>query len=145
MVNDYDDIIVDVGGRDTTSQRSALTIADLFLIPFKPRSIDIWTIGGVKTMISEIKAINQKLISVALINQADAKGQDNKDAIDVISECPDLHCIPLQIGYRKAFGNAASEGLGVIELKVEDKKAVQEIKDLYEHLYNTYLSRTLQV
>src|SRR6185312_4138150 len=50
---DYDDIIVDVGGRDTTSQRSALTVADVFLIPFKPRSLDIWTIGSVINLVSE--------------------------------------------------------------------------------------------
>ena len=53
MVNDYDDIIIDVGGRDTTSQRSALTIADSFIVPFQPRSLDIWTLGSVKNLISE--------------------------------------------------------------------------------------------
>jgi hypothetical protein len=30
MAKDYDDILIDTGGRDTTSQRSALTIADIF-------------------------------------------------------------------------------------------------------------------
>lgn len=137
MRSDYDDIIVDVGGRDTTSQRSALTVANLFLVPFKPRSLDIWTIGGVKTMISEIKAVNPNLISLAVINQADSKGNDNNDAQEIIAECPDLKCLPISIGQRKAFANAAADGLGVYELKNQDKKAFLEIKSLYECVYNS--------
>src|ERR1700730_3644026 len=33
----YDDIIIDVGGRDTGSLRAALTISDTVLIPVQPR------------------------------------------------------------------------------------------------------------
>ncbi len=136
MKQDYDDIIIDVGGRDTTSQRSALSIADVFLIPFKPRSLDIWTIGAVKNMINEIKAANPKLICYAVINQADSKGSDNNDANEVISECQDLICLPIPIGQRKAFSNAASEGLAVCELKSLDKKADLEMKILYESIFS---------
>lgn len=139
MKKDYDDIIVDVGGRDTTSQRSALSIADIFLIPFKPRSLDIWTIGGVKNMIAEIKAANPKLKCFAIINQADSKGSDNDDALDVISECEDLKCLKIPIGQRKAFSNAAADGLGVSELKTADKKAIQEMKALYDAIYSLHV------
>ena len=34
----YDHIIIDTGGRDTTSQRAALTVADVLLVPFLPRN-----------------------------------------------------------------------------------------------------------
>lgn len=135
MLEHYDDILVDVGGRDTTSQRSALSIADIFLVPFKPRSLDIWTIGTVKNMISEISVINPKLKTYAVINQADAKGSDNTDALEVIAECPDMTCLSVTIGHRKAFANAAADGLSVAELKNSDKKASQEIRDLYEAIY----------
>src|SRR5437868_13411085 len=33
LADKYQDIIIDTGGRDTTSQRAALTIADLLLVP----------------------------------------------------------------------------------------------------------------
>ena len=33
LKEDYDDIIVDTGGRDTTSQRAALCVADTLLLP----------------------------------------------------------------------------------------------------------------
>lgn len=137
MKEDYDDIIIDVGGRDTTSQRSALIVADIFLVPFKPRSLDIWTIGSVKSMISEIKAVNQNLQAFAVINQADFKGSDNNDAQQVLTECTDLKCLSISIGQRKSFANAAADGLGVSELNT-DKKAISEIFVLHNEIYSIY-------
>lgn len=137
MMNDYDDVIIDVGGRDTTSQRSALVIANCCIIPFKPKSFDMWTLGGVKTMISEIRTINPNLQTFAVINQADARGTDNIDALEMLKEVEEFVCLPVAIGHRKAFANAASEGLAVVELKKTDPKALEEIKDLYLHIYNT--------
>lgn len=137
MIEDYDDIIIDVGGRDTTSQRSALTIADVYLIPFRPKSFDMWTLGGVKTMINEVRSINPELKAFAVINQADSRGVDNEDAIEMIKEDEDFDCVDRSLGYRKAFANAAAEGLGVVELKKTDPKAIEEIKSLYFYVYHT--------
>lgn len=132
---DYDDIIIDVGGRDTVSQRSALAIADIYIVPFKPRSFDVWTIGDVKTIISEMRTANPNLSAYAFINQADSKGSDNEEAVSILEECEEIKCLPISIGNRKTFGNAASEGLGVTEVKNKDPKAVKEILNLYNFVY----------
>jgi chromosome partitioning protein len=132
---DYDDIIIDVGGRDTTSQRSALICADIFLIPFKPRSLDIWTIGSLKKMIEEVSSVNPSLKSIAIVNQADARGSDNLEALEIIAKSPELTCIQGSIGNRKSFCNAAAEGLGIIELKNKDMKAMEEMNVLYKYIF----------
>lgn len=132
---DYDDIIIDVGGRDTKSQRSALIVADIFLIPFKPRSLDVWTIGLVVNLIEEIQSVNHSLKCYAVINQADFKGSDNEQAINLISSYPAIRCFPFTIGNRKSFANASSEGLSILELKNADKKSLEEIKILYDNIY----------
>lgn len=135
MKSDYDDIIIDVGGRETNSQRAAIAVADVYLVPFKPRSLDIWTLGDVKGIISEMLQANPKLKSYAVINQGDSKGADNEGTFAILQECEDIKCIDITIGSRKAFANAASEGLGVIEMKILDKKAIHEIQSLYEFIY----------
>jgi chromosome partitioning protein len=136
MLPHYDDVIIDVGGRDTTSQRAAFSIAHKCLIPFKPKSFDMWTMGMVKTLIADAKAFNPELKAYAVINQADPRGPDNEDALDMLKEDSDFLCIPMPIGYRKAFGNAAAEGLGITELKRPDVKANEEIKILYSHVFS---------
>ena len=133
LKQDYDDIIVDTGGRDTTSQRSALCVADKFLLPFKPSSIDIWTLGPIKQILSECLNVNLK--SYGVISQADFSGRDNMDALQILSEFGMLTALQSPVRNRKAFRNAAAEGLGVIELVHEDKKASQEIWQLYRSIY----------
>jgi|SRR5215207_2153748 len=135
MGADYDEIIIDGGGRDTTSLRSALSVADIFLIPFKPRSFDVWTIRHVQKIINEMKPGNPQLVSLAVINQADSRGTDNKDSTEILKDCEELICLPISIGHRKAFANAAADGLGVVELEKEDKKASQEIRELDDYIY----------
>jgi chromosome partitioning protein len=135
MKADYNDVIIDVGGRDTTSQRSALTVADLLIVPFKPRSLDIWTLGALKEMIDEIAAVNPLLKCLAVVNQADSRGPDNEAAMEILRECSEIECYGNSIGYRKAFGNAASEGLAVTEMKERDKKACEEMRLLHDYVF----------
>ncbi len=131
---DYDDIFVDTGGRDTISQRSALTCADCYLIPFKPRSFDVWTIGRVKDIIQEIKTINPNMKVVVCINQGDPQGVDNEEAFKILSEVPEFKCMTTFLGHRKAFANAAAQGLGVWELD-KDIKAKDEILAVHSAIY----------
>jgi len=137
LKNDYDEIIVDTGGRDTTSQRSALCICDYFVIPFKPRSFDVWTVGQVKELIDGVLTLNRNMKVLVCINQADARGVDNDEAFKILEECPHFKLIKAFIGHRKAFGNAASQGLGVYELerKERDQKAADEIYAIYDAIY----------
>jgi chromosome partitioning protein len=133
--HDYDDVIIDVGGRDTTSQRSAMSIADVFLVPFRPRSLDIWTLGDLRSLVDEMQVINPDMKVYTLLNQADSKGNDNDDAAEFLSNR--FECIPTTVGHRKAFANAASLGLGVVELdkRSADVKASDEIKAVYKYIY----------
>lgn len=136
LKSDYDDIIIDVGGRETTSQRSALAVADIYVLPFNPASYDIWTIGQVNTIISDMRTMNEKLKAIAFINRADSRGSDNDDAIGILEECKEFECLKFTIGNRKTFRTSSSEGLSVIEVKNPDKKAIQEMTELYEFIYN---------
>jgi len=132
----YEDVIIDAGGRDTTSQRAALIISDVVLIPFNPRSFDIWTLGKVVQLIDECKTVNQKLKVITFLNKADALGNDNVEATEALKEIELFTYLNTSIGLRKSFANAASDGCSVVEQKPLDKKAVDEIKTLYRHIYD---------
>ena len=136
LLNKYDDIIIDTGGRDTTSQRAALAIADVLIVPFVPRSFDIWTIDKVSNIIDEIQAINPDLTAYGFINRADPRGQDNQEAEDFIKQVENLNFIDCPLVHRKAFGNAASLGIGAVELKPRDEKAAEEIEVLYKYIFD---------
>jgi chromosome partitioning protein len=137
----YDDIIIDTGGRDTTSQRAALSVADLLLVPFVPRSFDIWTLQKMVELVEEMRQANPKLSVCTFLNRADPRGTDNGEAAEQLKEAEReaLHFCMFQLGSRKAFGNAASLGLAVTELKPQDEKASYEIGALYHYVFDVAL------
>lgn len=136
LAEKYDDIIIDTGGRDTTSQRAGLAIADRLLVPFVPRSFDVWTLERVSSLVDEMRAANPKLEAHTFLNRADSRGQDNDEAAEVLKDTTSLKFSNLAIGTRKAFGNAAAAGLAVTELKPQDPKATEEIIALFRYVFN---------
>ena len=137
MRDKYEDIIIDAGGRDTAGLRAALTVADVALVPFQPRSFDVWTLGKVATLIAEAKTINPSLVAYALINCADPAGQgaDNRDAAEMLADNAEIQYLDATITRRKAFPNAAAQGLCVIEAQHPDSKACNELKILADKLF----------
>ena len=138
LADKYADVVIDTGGRDTTSQRAALTVADVLLVPFVPRSFDVWTLEKVGELVGEMRVANPDLKAYVFINRADPSGRDNDEAADVLQETEGLEFIRTAIGTRKAFGNAAAQGLAVSELKPQDAKASQEMQTLYRYLYDIF-------
>lgn len=132
----FDDVVIDTGGRDTSSQRAALTVTDIYLVPFFPRSADVWTLGDVEKLVSDMQIVNPNLKAFSVINRGDPKGQDNRDAGDLLKESEVLTFLDTPIINRKAFANALGYGLGVTELKPEDEKATSEFLALYDALFS---------
>jgi chromosome partitioning protein len=136
LATKYDDVVIDTGGRDTTSQRAAMTVSDLYLVPFVPRSFDVWTLERVAKLIEEMKPANPALRAFAFLNRADQAGNDNVEAAEYLRESKSIRFIDTALGSRKAFSNAAAEGRGVSELKRKDAKAEAEIRALYDFCRN---------
>jgi chromosome partitioning protein len=126
----YDDVVIDVGGRDTGSLRAALTIADTILVPVQPRTFDLWAIDDIAALILEAREINERLRAVAILNAADPQGSDNQAAAQTLGEARSLEYLPIVVGRRKAFPNAAAAGRSVLEQQPKDPKAVQELATL---------------
>src|SRR6266498_337012 len=123
------------GGRDTTSQRAALSVSDVLLIPFAPRSFDIWTVDKVATLIEEMRAVNPTLKALAFLNRTDPQGQgtENEEAAELLRGVQGLIFIDAPIRFRKAYAHAACQGLVVTELtgQYRNAKTNDEIMKLF--------------
>jgi len=136
----YEHVIIDTGGRDTTSQRAALSISNLLLIPFAPRSFDIWTLNKVTSLVEEMRAANPALQAYAFLNRTDPQGQgnENDEATELLKGIQSIVFLDAPIGNRKAYAHAASQGLAVTELTgvQRNAKAVEETVALFSHCFN---------
>lgn len=128
----YEDVIIDTGGRDTDSQRAALSVSSAYLVPFVPQSFDIWTLEKVVRLIKEIQVINPNMQSYSFLNRAFAKGNDNDEACEILKEAECLRYINAPLISRKAFSNASAQGMAVHELRPADSKAIAEMTALFD-------------
>jgi chromosome partitioning protein len=126
----YDDIVIDVGGRDTGSLRAALTVSDALLVPVQPRTFDVWALDQVAALVKEAREINPSLRAMAFLNGADAQGRDNVEAREAMSEVDGIETTELVLVRRKAYPNAASQGRGILEMQIRDPKAIEELTAL---------------
>src|SRR3954463_10175763 len=124
------------------SSLQALTIADTVLLPFAPRGPDLGTIEAVIELVTEIRAVNENLRALAMVNRADPIGNDNAEAEAAFAEHADvLETVPLRVGNRKAIALAHLLGLAAVEMVRTDPKAVAELDALYRYVLSTETAR----
>lgn len=132
----FDCIVIDTGGRDTTSQRAALSVSHLLLVPLAPRSFDVWTLDLISSLVEEIATINPTLRAFSFLNRADVRGNENATAQDIIAEQENIDVLPIAISNRKAFSDACAMGKAVSEHAKKDQKALLEIQKLINFILN---------
>jgi chromosome partitioning protein len=133
----FDDIIIDAGGRDSTALRAALVLSDVLLVPFQPRSYDVWALDDIAGLVDEARSVRDGLRAYAVLNCADPgeTSTDNIEAAAAVADVPQFEYLPTPLRRRKAYSNAAGQGLSVLELKPSDKKAIDELNSLIIQLF----------
>ncbi len=134
----WDDVIIDAGGRDSTALRAALMLTDVLIVPFAPRSYDVWALDDMAALIDEARSIRDGLICYAVLNLADpgSSSIDNLEAAQAVADYPQFEYLPTPLRRRKAFSNSSGCGLALPELRPRDTKAETEIGALYSHVFN---------
>ena len=134
----WDDIVIDAGGRDSTALRAALILSDVLLVPFAPRSYDVRALEDMAALVDDARSVRDGLRAYAVLNLADP-GQnttDNTEAAAAVADVPQFEYLPTIIRRRKAFSNAAGQGLCVLELSPKDAKACSELSALLDTIFN---------
>jgi chromosome partitioning protein len=134
----YKDIIIDAGGRDSPELRSALLVAEKAIFPLRPSQFDLWTLGRMNTLVETAKEFNPSLEASIVINQASPNPavKEVEEAKELIQEFSNLKLLKTHLCERIAYRRAAIHGMAVTEYKPEDNKAIEEIVNLYEEIFN---------
>jgi len=137
MAAKFDDIIIDVGGRDSVTMRSALLVADVLVVPFLPSQFDVWGIERMDILVGEVVSLNEKLRTIAFLNKVDSNSKISlsDEALSFTSSLKTLKFLGVKIGYRVAFRRSVADGQAVTELERKDPKAVSEFMTLYREVF----------
>ncbi|WP_163837008.1 AAA family ATPase [Spartinivicinus ruber] len=124
----YDVVVVDAGGWDSRAFRTALTVANLFYVPFQVSRADLETLPDLCTNIAEAKDYNPTLTSKAIISRAPniPGGRELKRAKELLGDKDISDYLELSnvvIRELKVFRDALDEGRSVLEMPTNNAKA----------------------
>ena len=128
----YQDVVIDVGGRDSHTLRTAIQLCDVVLVPVRPRSADVWALSDMAAVIDAVRATRDRpLLAYAVLNFADPGGSSaNREGAAALADFPQFTLINVPIRQRKALAIALGFGLSVEELTPRDVKACEEMATL---------------
>jgi chromosome partitioning protein len=129
-----------LNGRPLPSN-AALILSDVLIVPFAPRSYDVWALDDMAALVDEARSVRDGLRAFAVLNLADPgeSSADNAEAAAAVADVPQFTYLSTPIRRRKAFSNAGGSGLSVAELSPRDPKACAELDALTASLFNIQL------
>ncbi len=140
MAEKFETIIIDAGGRDHPEMRSALLVADIFVIPIKASQYDLATLDDLAVIIEDSLMLNPRVRSYAVLNMAHPNPHVSEvgDARDYLAEIAMIELARTVIRDRIVFRKSTRAGLAVVEMKPADAKANDEIESLYNEVFSDW-------
>ena len=134
----YDDLVVDAGGRDSVELRSAMVVAERFVIPIQASQFDVWTLEQMDTLVGQASALNPGLIARIVINRASThpRVREADEARELIEDFDNLSYTGVIVRDRIAYRRAAAGGQAVTEMDAPDQNACAEIEAGYKTLFD---------
>jgi len=135
---DNKDIIVDVGGFDSSTNRVALYIADIIITPVNEDMQEIAGLIKFHTILEELsQKMNKEVKAHILINNVNPNTKDFTIVNDMVSKHALYNRLETVIARRADFSRAMKEGLGITEFTKDSKnKARASIISLKKEIDN---------
>ena len=125
---EYEYILIDVAGRDSTIFREALLVSDTLIVPTQPSLLDLQVLDYMQEKVITAKQTNENLKAYVLINRAAVRTTELKDAIEFIAEFDQFKLLKTVLFERKQFRDAIVESKSVTEMNAS--KAKDELNQL---------------
>ncbi len=129
----FDVVIVDCGGRDASVFRSAISAAAVFLAPFVPSQIDVWSNSDLLKILKEVKVLRPEIQVYMLLNMMQPRTTLAREVKEAIRGYPeDCRVLDSFLCHRVAYKTSFAVGKGVVEYT--DPSAAREMRNLYEEV-----------
>lgn len=125
LIQRYQVVIIDAGGRDSKELRTAMVVADLFITPIRASQADLETLPHVNELVSLARSLNPNLGAYALLSLAPSNPliTEVAEAKKMISKFDQLILANSIIRDRKVYRDALAEGRGVVEMTNSQARA----------------------
>lgn len=133
----FDDVVIESGGRDNTSMRASIMVADKVIIPLIPRNPELWAMDELWAVLNEAIELRPSIECYAVLNMGKPTGKANAAALEyVASSFPAIKIMAAQIMKRDLIDDCFGEGMSVIEYP-KAHKAKDEMTAFANEVFNS--------
>lgn len=131
----YEYVVVDAAGRDSRELRTGMTAANILIVPFRPSQPDLDTLPKMQEVIIQAQDLNPELRVFGLLTMVPSNPMihEKQEAKECLKDYPEIELLSTVVGDRKAYRDAMSEGVGVVEMN--NSKAKAEIQLLAQEIF----------
>ncbi len=126
-LDQYDEVLVDVGTADLHSFKQAISVADRIVVPVPPSQADIWSTQRFLRLVDSVVSDGRRPEVMGFINRADTHRaiRESDEAAAALVSLPGIKFIKARLAQRTAFRRSFSEGLAVFEMDPRSKGALE--------------------
>jgi chromosome partitioning protein len=132
LAKGFKSTVVDAGGRDSASLRSALLLAHKAIIPVGASNLDAAALSDLLTIVDLAKTYNADLEVRVLLTRVDTRTKDTSEMLAFLAE-QNLTVLHSRIGERVAFRRAIGEG-AIVQERGKDQSAIAEIEAFFKEI-----------
>ena len=125
---EYEYVLIDVAGRDSTVFREALLVSNVLIIPTQPSLLDLQVLDYMQEKVAAARKTNPELDAYVLINRASSRSNELQDAKEFINEYEQFKLLKTVLFERKQYRDAILESKSVTEMN--SSKAKDELNNL---------------
>ena len=141
LARPFDLVLIDTGGRETATFRSALMASTEVVVPITPSAYDVWASEDVFALVDELGATRDDFDVRVLLNQVIPRTRIAQEAIEALEELTGddlgessrVRLLEARLHSRVAWKMAAGAGLSVAE-KEPSSAAAKELDALVREL-----------
>ena len=139
-LQNYTNIVIDTGGRDSKEMRSAMIYSDICIIPTIPNGLDASVLDKMLDYLKEAKKIQKNLKEFVLISKANSnpflqnKIKEFQDFLKSKNTKKDFCLLDSILYEREAYKESILQGKGITENSKNSKKAQEEFLQLFQEL-----------
>lgn len=125
----YDFVIVDSKGGDTTETRTAIVSADVVVSPLSGQQNDLDSLEEFAKTVTLARDLNPELRVLVVLNRVSPQGRASEvgAAKEYIADYPEFELASTVITTTAAWSKARTEGKGVVEIDAPKQKAALQV------------------
>ncbi|EDS0197833.1 TPA: AAA family ATPase [Salmonella enterica subsp. enterica] len=133
-----DYVVVDAGGFDSEIQRLAMLMADVIIIPLRPKRRDLKSLRDIDPIIDNVRNVNETVKIRAVVNQCPSLPSQASRilAAKEIVETFGIEAAPVNLYNRNVYDDAEEAGRSIFEMTgaERDKKAEAEFEEFVDYI-----------